>query len=189
MTQHIGRFQSHVVVGADGSDSATEAVVWAAHEAALRRLPLRVVHGLVWPQVYAPIGGAVHKGSGDGLWEGAEQILTDAAGSAHAAQPDIEVDTSLIEDTGPVALLESGRDAALLVVGSRGPGGFSGLVVGSTAVQLARHVLVEASAEAQLLVVGARGVGGFRGLLFGSVSQAMLHHSHCPVAVVRPQPS
>lgn len=46
--------------------------------------------------------------------------------------------------------------------------------------------LVERSTAAQLVVVGTRGHGSVAGMFLGSVSHALIHHSTCPVAVVRP---
>ncbi|MGW4490020.1 universal stress protein [Amycolatopsis sp. NPDC004368] len=48
------------------------------------------------------------------------------------------------------------------------------------------QTLLERGAGAQLIVVGSRGRGGFTGMLLGSKSKALLAHSACPVAVVRP---
>jgi nucleotide-binding universal stress UspA family protein len=76
---------------------------------------------------------------GSALRDTARQLLDEATDAARAAEPDLEVQTILTDAGGAPALLRSAADAAVLVVGTRGLGGFSGLIVGSTAVQLAMY--------------------------------------------------
>ncbi|MDX3239133.1 universal stress protein [Streptomyces sp. ME03-5709C] len=285
-----------VVVGADGSASSLAAVATAAREAEWRGAGLRVVHAFLWPALHVPLGPSALGPSEGGLRNAAQRVVVEAVEHARSVAPGVEVTHAVV--TGePLTVLEAqSRAAELVVVGSRGMGGFVGLVLGSTAVHLAAHgrcpvmvvreqaaaggpvllgvdgspanagavdfafaeaelrgaellalhawtpwrtpvpppqdpampyasepgelarseerlvaeaiagrrerhpgvgvrtkavrggtreILIEESRTAQLLVVGARGRGGFTGLLLGSVSQALLHHAHCPVAVVR----
>jgi len=60
------------------------------------------------------------------------------------------------------------------------------LVVGHGSIV---STLADASKDARMVVVGSRGLGAFRRLLVGSVSSGLLHHAHCPVAVVRTDPA
>ncbi|MFD1661732.1 universal stress protein [Streptomyces caeni] len=288
--------RGQVVVGVDGSKSSLDAVAVAAREARLRGCGLRVVHAFIWPLMGVPLGPSPLGPPEGGLRNQAERLVAEAVEHARDAAADVTVTSAVVTgDALPVLEAES-RRAELLVVGSRGLGGFSGLLVGSTAVHLsahggcpvlmvrgesdptepivlgidgsqagdtavefafaeaafrgtgiiavhawtpwnvevpspqdpstpyasepgmpadgkerllsgalagrlerypgvpvertvvrggARQALIEASRNAGLVVVGARGRGGFKGLLLGSVSQAMLHHAHCSVAVVR----
>lgn len=122
-----------VVVGVDGSESALRAVRWAADDARRRRLPLRLVHAYE-----APVGyrtefvdwGALL----EGLVEQAREWLEQARQAAEETAPDVV--TEAVKSFPVPTLVAESAHAALLVLGTRGLGGFSGLLVGSTAVGL-----------------------------------------------------
>ncbi|MFE0350983.1 universal stress protein [Streptomyces griseoluteus] len=285
-----------VVVGVDGSPSSLDAVGTAAHEAELSGVGLRLVHAFGWPSIHPPPGGPPWDPARAGVRELVDGTLAEAEQRARAIAPRVDI-TREVGVGEPLMVLEiESRTASLVVVGSRGLGAFSSLLLGSTATHLAayghcpvlvvrerpnatgpvllavdgspageravefafaeasmrgadllalhvwntwserayegpgdplnmvvdidrlreeerqlldetlspwqtryprvaverrlmrsriRPALIEASRDAQLVVTGARGRGGFTGLLLGSVSQALLHHAHCSVAVVR----
>jgi nucleotide-binding universal stress UspA family protein len=289
-----------IVVGIDGSSSAIHAARWGAFEAARRRVPLRLVHVYTVPRAgRTGIVGSIDKVR-EALDERGRAQLTEAREAVLPGFPGLTVDTGAMEWSPIPALVNESRRARMIVLGSRGLGGFTGLIVGSTAVALATHghcptivvrgakpgnpppaegpvvvgadgspdsyaavafafeeasmrgtsvtvvhtwsdvlepdgtlrmhpleldteqieqgesrVLAEQLAGwqekypdvvisrvvtqgrpvrellrqgvgAQLIVVGSRGRGGFKGMLLGSTSQALVAHSPCPVAIVRP---
>jgi nucleotide-binding universal stress UspA family protein len=286
-----------LLVGVDGSRSATDAVRWAAAEARRRRTRLRLVEAFGW----MPLDdgdGAPHVGPSyrDVLARAATERLAAAAAVAAQVAPEVEVTTDLLPGYPIACLVAESRGAGLVVVGDRGLAGVTGMRIGSVAAGLAAHAacptvvvrgaepggpipddgpvvvgidgsalseaalafafdaaserraplqavhawrdamidtsvsllidwdaveaeeqallaerlagwaakypdvavervvaldrpahaLRERSVGAQLLVVGSRGRGGFAGMLLGSVSQTLLHHAACPVVIVRP---
>ncbi|MDT0309952.1 universal stress protein [Streptomyces sp. DSM 44917] len=126
-----------VMVGVDGSESALAAVDMAAREAALRGVPLRVTHAFIWPLMRVPLGPSPLGPSEGGLRNAAERAVADAVARAHATVPGIEADGEVVTGEARAVLEERSRGASLAVVGSRGLGGISGLLLGSTAVHLA----------------------------------------------------
>jgi nucleotide-binding universal stress UspA family protein len=126
-----------VVVGVDGSESARDAVRWAAGEAALRRAPLRVV--LAFAPV--PAGHVGNPGLGTAyrhtMREAARTVLDAAVELARQVAPDVTVESELYQGFPVPVLLDESDHAQLTVVGSRGLGGFTGLLVGSVAGSLA----------------------------------------------------
>lgn len=277
-----------IVVGIDGSESSRGALRWAAHEAAVRKAPLRVLHA---------VGSAEPE-----LWTAARAMIADGVAEARAIGPDLTVTGEVIDGQPFTELCAAAQNAEMIVVANRGLGGFDGLLLGSVSCQIALHArctvtivhnapaipgsptdqadelpvlvgtdssqesekaigvafaqaqlhgagvvairawkpqlvahrgevrhskasqaaidraaqyafgedlstwreqhpevpvetrfvaqspaaaLVAASAAAQLMVVGSRGHGDFPGERLGATTYQLLHHSHCPIMVVR----
>lgn len=281
-----------ILVGYDGSADASIALNWAMDEAGRSGRSVRLAYVFEW----LTVAGWIGPGVAPGIWPDetarrqVEDLVRKAAADAAAERPGLTVHGEVFDGPPALVLQERSADAGMLVLGSRGHGGFGGLLAGSTAVSVTAHahcpvvvvrdgqaatsgpvvvgvdgsetslralgfaveraaqrdvplrvlriweppgerwvppgfdpeeatateraaaeadlaqwretlpevpveirvtpgnpaaLLVEASREAQLVVVGTRGRGGLRGMLLGSVSQQLIHHAHCPVAVVR----
>ncbi|MEV0592819.1 universal stress protein [Nonomuraea cavernae] len=271
-----------IVVGVDGSASAAAAVEWAAGDARRRNRALRLVH--VCEKWARGLGGTQYCA---GMLEGAQDRAREVA-------PDVELSTEILTGNAVDALIGESVAADSVVLGSRGLGGFAGMVLGSVGMGVAAHAegpvvvvrtatggrhgrivvgydgsepshaamayaveqarvrdaellvvygwrlplfspyaaaygslmeeayqeevrvarervvpwrernpdvrilneevgehpvaaLAKAAESADLVVVGTRGRGGFASAVLGSVSHGVLHHVHCPVAVVRPR--
>ncbi|ASN22834.1 universal stress protein [Streptomyces pluripotens] len=276
-----------IVVGVDGSGRSLRALLWAAHEAALRHCPLRIIHVLPPAHSYAT--------SEEGrTWEKSDWdqgVAAEATAIAREAHPALDVTSDLPSGTPAAVLLAEAERAHTVVLGAKGMGGFGSLLLGSVALQVVGHAvcpvvivnhvttghrrivvgtdgsahsqaalayafeqaslrsaqlqavhawshpgphayvssaqdamakerlqfleewlaplreehpdvevveqlpdedpvvaLARASDRADLLVVGSRGLGGFHGLALGSVSHHLLQFSQCPLAIIRPRP-
>lgn len=132
MTQESGS----IVAGYDGSDEAAAAVRWAARCAHATNRSLRVVHCSLWPLLTRHLG-PVPGVSGSGLEQSARSILEDGVAVATAEVPGLQVRSTLLHGLPAQHLAEISAGERMLVVGSRGLGGFLGLLVGSVSLELA----------------------------------------------------
>ncbi|WP_336206765.1 universal stress protein [Nonomuraea sp. LPB2021202275-12-8] len=123
-----------VVVGVDGSEPSGAALDWAADDAARRGLGLRLVH------VRAP-WAAEHPLTGDheSRTEQCERLLAAASARARDRSPGLVAMTALVTGAVVERLRSESETADTVVVGSRGLGGFAGLVLGSVGLGLAGH--------------------------------------------------
>ncbi|MET8367066.1 universal stress protein [Micromonospora sp. NPDC005194] len=128
-----------VVVGVDGSEPSLRAVRLAAAEAVRRHRPLRVVHGFIWPVLHVPVSPAPDAPPGAGLRQRAEELVAAAVAEAEATAPGLTVSGEIIDGEASAVLVGESPTAALIVLGDRGLGGFSALVVGSVAVQVCAY--------------------------------------------------
>ncbi|MGC5050907.1 universal stress protein [Micromonospora sp. DT48] len=149
---------AEILVGYDGSPDATAALEWALDQARRDPRPIRLAYVFEW----LTVAGWVGPGVTPGIWPDAqarrqvEELVGKAAADAAATHPGLDVRGEVLD--GPPALLleEASRQAGLLVLGSRGHGGFAGLLAGSTAVAVTAH------AHCPVVVVRGRPTGGDR---------------------------
>jgi nucleotide-binding universal stress UspA family protein len=134
------RYQD-VVVGVDGSESGWAAVRWAAAEAVRRNVPLRVLAVYHDARLHAARYGEpddVARLARDHF----DQVVNDAVAEARSVEPGVDVTGSVTVGDPAAELVAASRDVDLLVVGSRGLGGFGSLLLGSVGQRVAMHAYV-----------------------------------------------
>lgn len=135
-----------IVVGVDDSESSREALRWAVEEGRLRKTPVVAVHawqppllpptadlGPMAPQMY-DVPGLIAEAE-KASKELVERVVREVAGE----DPGVEVRAVEIEGSAASVLIEAAEGAELVVVGSRGLGGFRGLLLGSVGRHVAEH--------------------------------------------------
>jgi nucleotide-binding universal stress UspA family protein len=137
-----------VVVGVDGSPGAKAALRWALAEARLRQTRLRAVHAWAPNYVGGPYAsmtggyGFVAADEGDyvsAIRQAAEEMLERVIAEMAAEAAGVEIERQAVEGVAAQVLVEAAGAGDLLVVGSRGHGGFAGLLLGSVSQQCAHH--------------------------------------------------
>jgi nucleotide-binding universal stress UspA family protein len=128
-----------VVVGVDGSAPSLTALRLATRLAVERDRPLRIVHAFVWPRLRVPLGPSPAGPPDGGLANEAERIVAGAAEQARALAPSLSVTGEVVTGAAAPVLLAEASQAAMLVLGDRGLGGFTGVLLGSVAVAVSAH--------------------------------------------------
>lgn len=133
---------SGIVVGDDGSETATVAIAEAAREAQLRKLPLHIVR--TWSIRTAPRPETRKHGAVPSLHEYEHSIAQNIEARVKQVIPAetltrLEVHYQPVHGSPAKALIRASEKADLLVVGTRGLGGFAGLILGSVADQCVKY--------------------------------------------------
>ncbi len=145
-----------ITVGLDGSPESRAAAGWAAREAALRQVPVRLLH--VWQPVLEPMALAAPLGA-DTHRHGSERLLEETAKALRPRHPGVEVTGDQLVGAPAEMLIDATRDAELLVLGSRGLGGLAGFLIGS----VGQSVVARAEVPVVLVREGGRTAGEHAG--------------------------
>jgi nucleotide-binding universal stress UspA family protein len=128
-----------IVVGVDGSPESKEAFRWALEEARLRDATVRAVYAWRDPYVLAPGYGLPEDFEFGALRERAVETLDAVVAEVVGNTSDVHVDKVVAEGPAGSVLVQAAEGAEMLVVGSRGHGGFVGLLLGSVSQQCVTH--------------------------------------------------
>ena len=120
-----------ITAGVDGSPESLAAADWAAAEASLRGLPLRIVHAWSWQPLDVPVvqDRETQSASAKAILRGVEAFVA-------GRYPNLTVTTQVVEDTAVSALLGEAERSEMLVIGSRGHGALLGFMLGSYGQQV-----------------------------------------------------
>ncbi|WP_329128516.1 universal stress protein [Streptomyces sp. NBC_01476] len=126
-----------LIVGVDGSDSSLRALDWAVREAEVHEVGLRLVHASRWEQYERALPDVrTERPTGQIM---SEHIVGSAGERVARLAPDLPLTVEVLTDDPVSALVQLGQDASALVVGHRGRGGVTGLLLGSTSLAVAAH--------------------------------------------------
>ncbi|WP_312978959.1 universal stress protein [Corynebacterium sp.] len=130
---------NEIVVAVDGSDAGSAAVAWAANAATKRNAPLKLVTAYTMPQFMYADGMVPPQELYDQLEEEAMAKINEARELVRSFDENIEVSYYIAESTPIDLLLQLSEEADIVVMGSRGLGGLSGLVLGSVSSAVVSH--------------------------------------------------
>jgi len=149
-----------VIAGTDGSEESLRAVEWAAREAVLRGLPLRILSAAALPPRMMDRRAAPGPDTvSDTLQKDRDRALAAAAERAAAAAPDLAVDAGALAGAPATALTEAGSAASMLVVGARGVGAFTALILGSVSQYVSTHATCPVAVVREETTAAHRQVG------------------------------
>jgi len=128
------RDDSRIVVGVDGSPESVQALKWAAALAPTLGTVITAVTAWHFETVVSPYAATEWDPEADAL-----EVISDAVGEAFGEEPPEGLRTLCRRGNPAQVLIDAGRDARMIIVGSRGHGGFAGLLLGSVSQACVEH--------------------------------------------------
>ncbi len=137
MDESVERRRERIVVGVDGSAPSVKALEWAVDQAARTGAKVEAVQAWEVPTMYG--SGMMVLPGGEEFDKSAKQSLENAVGQVLGGRRDVDVEYHTIGGHPAKSLIDMAEGADLLVVGSRGHGGFVGSLIGSVSHYCVNH--------------------------------------------------